>query len=174
MGIGDGPVQHSFWADDADGEKRIWEEFLGILAAISNPRIIYYGSYETAFLKRMCERHGGPREGSAAAIAIAHATNLLSLIYARIYFPTFSNGLKDIAGYLGFQWSGAPASGLEAIVWRRRWEASRDYAERQALLDYNRQDCDALKIVANRLIDLHCGAPAVIGRHEARSFEHLT
>jgi predicted RecB family nuclease len=159
VGNGDGPVQHSFWADDADGEKRIWEKFLGILAAIPNPRIIYYGSYETAFLKRMCERHGGPREGSAAAIAIANATNLLSLIYARIYFPTLSNGLKDIAGYLGFQWSGTPTTGLEAIVWRRRWEASRNYAERQALLDYNRQDCDALKIVANRLIDLHCGAP---------------
>jgi predicted RecB family nuclease len=110
---GDGAVQHSFWADDADEEKRIWEKFQGILAAISNPRIIYYGSYETAFLKRMRERHGGPREGSAAAIAIAHPTNVLSLIYSRNYFPTFSNGLKDIARYLGFQWSGSPASGLE-------------------------------------------------------------
>ena len=113
VGKGDGAVQHSFWADDADGEKRIWEKFLGVLAAISNPRIIYYGSYETTFLRRMRERHGGPRAGSAAAIAIAHPTNLLSLIYARIYFPTFSNGLKDIARYLGFQWLGSPASGLE-------------------------------------------------------------
>jgi predicted RecB family nuclease len=156
---GDGAVQHGFWADDADGEKRIWEKFQGILAAISNPRIICYGSYETAFLKRMRERYGGPREGSAAAIAIAHPTNLLSLIYSRIYFPTFSNGLKNVAGYLGFQWSGSPASGLEAIVWRYRWEASRDHAERQALLDYNRQDCDALQIVANKVVDLYCAAP---------------
>jgi predicted RecB family nuclease len=96
VGDGDGAIQHSFWADDADGEKRIWEKFLAVLAAISNPRIIHYGSYETAFLKRMCERYGGPREGSAAAMAIAHPTNLLSLIYARIYFPTFSNSLKVI------------------------------------------------------------------------------
>jgi len=159
VGDGDGAIHHSFWADDADGEKRIWEKFLDVLAAISNPRIVYYGSYETAFLKRMCERHGGPREGSAAAIAIAHPTNLLSLIYARIYFPTLSNGLKDIAGYLGFQWLGSPASGLEAIVWRHRWEASGDHAKKQALLAYNRQDCDALQIVANRLVDLHCAAP---------------
>jgi transposase-like protein len=159
VGNGDGVIQHSFWADDADGEKRIWEKFQGVLATIPNPRIIHYGSYETSFLKRMCQRHGGPREGSGVAIAIAHPINLLSLIYARIYFPTFSNGLKDIAGYLGFQWSGSPASGLEAIVWRHRWEASKDHAERQALLDYNRQDCDALQIVANRLVDLHCAAP---------------
>jgi predicted RecB family nuclease len=159
VGTGDGAVQHSFWADDADGEKQIWENFLTVLAAIPNPRIIYYGSYETAFLKRMRERYSGPREGSAAAIAIVHPTNLLSLVYARIYFPTFSNRLKDIAGYLGFRWLGSPASGLESIVWRHRWEASRDHAERQALLDYNRQDCEALQIVADRLADLHCAAP---------------
>jgi predicted RecB family nuclease len=89
VGNGDGVIQHSFWADDADGEKRIWEKFQGVLATISNPRIIHYGSYETSFLKRMRQRHGGPREGSGAAIAIAHPINLLSLIYARIYFPTF-------------------------------------------------------------------------------------
>ena len=122
-----------FWADDETGEKRIWDEFRAVLSAISNPRIIHYGSYETIFLKRMCERYGGPREGSTAATAIEHPTNLLSFVYARIYFPTFSNGLKDIAGYLGFQWSGSPASGLEAIVWRHRWEASRDSREEQAL-----------------------------------------
>jgi predicted RecB family nuclease len=60
VGNGDGVIQHGFWADDADGEKRIWEKFQGVLATISNPRIIHYGSYETSFLKRMCQRHGGP------------------------------------------------------------------------------------------------------------------
>src|SRR4029077_15596662 len=78
----------------------------------------------------------------------------------RVYFPTLSNGLKNIAGYLGFQWSGSPASGLEAIVWRHRWEGSRDPAKKQALLDYNREDCEALEIVANSLVDLYHAAPA--------------
>ena len=32
---------------------------------------------------------------------IQRAANLLSVIYSRIYFPTSSNGLKDIARYLG-------------------------------------------------------------------------
>ena len=32
---GEGAVEHSFWADDEDGEKRIWEEFLDVLSAIS-------------------------------------------------------------------------------------------------------------------------------------------
>ena len=87
VGTGDGAVQHSFWADDENGEKRIWNEFLDILSAIPDPRLIHYGSYETIFLKRMCERHGGPREGSAAATAIEHAMNLLSFVFAQYLFP---------------------------------------------------------------------------------------
>jgi predicted RecB family nuclease len=158
VGTGHCAVQYSFWADDEDGEKQIWNEFLALLMAIPDPRLVHYGSYETIFLKRMRERHGGPREGSPAATAIDHAVNLLLFVFARIYFPTFSSGLKEIAGYLGFRWSGSPASGLDAIVWRHRWEASRDPTEKQALLDYNREDCEALQTVANRLLDLHSEA----------------
>src|SRR4051812_47774817 len=99
-------------------------------------------------------------KSSTAETAIEHAVNLLSFVFAHIYFPTVSNGLKDIAGYLGFRWSGSPESGLEAIVWRHRWEASRDPREKQALLDYNRDDCEALALVANRIVDLYRSLPA--------------
>jgi len=142
----EGGVQHSFWADDAIGEKLMWNDFLGILSKIKDPHLIHYGSYETIFLKRMRQRHGGPPEGSRAATAFDCATNLLSFIYAQIYFPTYSNGLKEISGYLGFRWSGSLTSGLETIVWRHRWEASRDPAVKQTLLAYNRQDCEALEL----------------------------
>ena len=109
----EGSVQRSFWADDEKGEKLIWNDFLGALSEITNPHLIYYGSYETTFLKRMCERHGPPPAGSQAATAVDNPTNLLSYIYAQIYFPTYSNGLKEIAGFLGFRWSGSLTSGLE-------------------------------------------------------------
>ena len=157
---GDGAVQHSFWADDEDEEKLIWCEFLDVLSAIPDARLVHFGSYETVFLKRMRERHGGPREGSAAEAAIKNAVNLLSLVFAHIYFPTCSNGLKEIAGYLGFRWSGSPASGLESIVWRQRWEASKDPSLKHALINYNREDCEALELIAKRLVDLHRDAPA--------------
>jgi predicted RecB family nuclease len=155
VGIGDHAVQHGFWANDEDGEKCMWNEFLNILSVIPDPRLVHYGSYETIFLKRMFERYGVPRESSVAATAIAHAVNLLSFVFAHIYFPTLSNGLKEIAGYLGFRWSGSPASGLEAIVWRHRWETSRDASVKQALIEYNRKDCEALELVTNRMVDLH-------------------
>ena len=156
----EGNVQHSFWADDEKEEGLIWNNFLDALFELTNPELIHYGNYEKTFLKRMCERHGCPPEGSQTAKAIDHSINLLSLIHAQIYFPTYSNGLKEIAGYLGFRWSGFLASGLESIVWRNRWEAFRDPTVKQTLLNYNRQDCEALELLTNKLVNLHCAAPA--------------
>ena len=157
----DGIVQHSFWAADAQDENLIWNSFLGILSEIINPCIIHYGSYETIFLKRMCERHGCPPKRSQVAYAVDHPINLLSFIYARVYFPTYSNGLKEIAGYLGYRWSGPLTSGLETIAWRHRWEIFRDPAVKQTLFDYNRQDCEALELLTDRIVDLNAAAPGV-------------
>ena len=111
IGNGESAVQHSLWADTVEDEGKIWREFLAILETVEKPVLIHYGSYETTFLKRMSERHGGPQDESVAAKAIGSAINLVSVMFAQIYFPTFSNGLKDIAGWLGFKWSEPDASG---------------------------------------------------------------
>jgi hypothetical protein len=115
-------------------------EIPGILAAISNPRIMYYGSHETAFLKRMCERmavlaRARQRRSPLRMRQTSCRSSTLGLI------STFSNGLKDIAGYL-VPVVGCAGVWAEAIA-THRWEAQ-DYAE-MALLDYNRQDWCALQ-----------------------------
>jgi predicted RecB family nuclease len=54
----DADVQHSWWANDRAEEQQIWEAFLHTVATIDHPQLIYYGSYETTFLKRMKGRYG--------------------------------------------------------------------------------------------------------------------
>jgi len=149
-----GIVQHTLWADRADDEENIWTNFLSILSGIENPILIHYGSFETTFLKRMCDRYGEPLESSVMAQAIESAVNLLSVIFAQIYFPTFSNGLKEIAGYLGFAWLDPSASGLQSIVWRHHWEVAKTPSLKSALLAYNAQDCEALERLASKLVEL--------------------
>ncbi len=150
----DAAVQHSLWADTIEDERTIWNEMLRILGTVESPVLIHYGSYETVFLRRMCERYGGPIEGSVVAGAIQAAVNLLSVIFARVYFPTFSNGLKEIAGHLGFRWSDVTAAGLQSIRWRHEWESSRTPSTKQALLIYNAQDCEAVQVLASKLAEL--------------------
>jgi predicted RecB family nuclease len=159
---GDSYVQHSFWADNMLEEKKIWTSFLQVLSKIENPQLIYYGSYETQFLKRMKKRYPDPTEDSAfLARLIENSINILSIIYAQIYFPTYSNGLKDIARYLGFQWSESAASGFNALSWRIKWEHGSDSALKQKLIEYNTEDCEALERVASTVKQL-CQKPVSV------------
>ena len=144
----EGVVHYDFWADRIDDEKRMWGDFLDILLQIENPILIHYGSFETTFLKRMCDRYQTPPEGSVLATVLKSAVNLLSAIYAHVYFPTYSNGLKEIASWFGFKWSEAGASGLQSMAWRQAWEESGDPALKRKLITYNREDCEAVQLVA--------------------------
>lgn len=155
----EGIIHHSLWADSANEEEKIWTNFLHILSGIENPILIHYGSFETTFMKRMCDRYGEPLESSVMAKAIESAVNLLSVIFAQIYFPTFSNGLKEIAGYLGFAWSDPIASGVQTIAWRHEWEVAKMPSLKAALLAYNAQDCEALERLASKLVDLFQASP---------------
>ena len=146
---GDSVVQHSLWADGPSDEGRIWWEFLSKLMDIENPVLIHYGSFESVFLKQMCEKHGGPPNGSGAAKALESAVNLLSAIFGQIYFPTYSNGLKEIAGWLGFRWSDRDSSGVQSIVWRDEWEQTQAPSMKERLITYNSEDCAALELVAH-------------------------
>lgn len=115
VGNGESAVQHSLWADTVENEVKIWRKFLGILETIEKPVLIHYGSYETTFLRRMIQQYGAPEDESVAAKAIGHAINLLSFIFAKVYFSCLGNGLKEIAGYLGFRWSDSAATGLRTV-----------------------------------------------------------
>ena len=146
-----GVSRHNLWADSMADEDRVWQDFLNTLSGIDRPVLIHYGSFEKTFLKAMCRRYGAPPEDSAAAKAIGSSVNLLSAIYARVYFPAYSNGLKEIARFLGFEWTNPSSSGLQSVVWRHQWEASGDPAIREKLIAYNADDCDALNVVVRTL-----------------------
>ena len=145
---------YSLWANTSSEERVNWTEFLAIISTVQDPILIHYGSSETRFLKKMCDRYGPPPEGSIAAKATASPLNLLSRIFGTVYFPSFSSGLKENARFLGFEWSDISANGLQAIVWRRSWEHSLDPILREKLIAYNREDCDALALVTRAVSQL--------------------
>jgi predicted RecB family nuclease len=87
--------EHSLWAEDTAEEKEIWTKFLAILAAVQNPVLVHYGSYERSFIKQMYVRYGGPPAGSMVDLTLKSTVNLLALLFSKIYLPTYSNRLKD-------------------------------------------------------------------------------
>jgi hypothetical protein len=161
-GGGDKIIQHSFWADDASDEPIIWAACMRVLKLIDNPCLIHYGSYETQFLRRMKVRYvEGAGDEAFLDKLISSSFNLLSLTYSQIYFPTYTNGLKDIARYLGFEWSERDASGLNTLVWRSDWEVTHDSTLKQRILKYNLEDCEAAKKVAEAIADICSKQPSM-------------
>lgn len=73
--------------------------------------------------------------------------NLLSYLRTNVYPPTYTNGLKEVAGLLGFKWSEQDADGKSSILWRKEWEETREAALKERLLQYNHDDCAALIMV---------------------------
>jgi hypothetical protein len=146
--------QHSFWADAQDKEATIFDQFLGIVSHYDAPRIYCYGVYEKTFFTRM-RRHARRKKHVDAVLAAL--TNVLTIIFSHFYFPTFSNGLKDVSGCLGFHWSDLAASGIQSIVWRIRWENTRDECWKSKLIQYNSEDCVALRRVTEFLSDAVVG-----------------
>lgn len=94
-----------------------------------------------------------------AALLRERATNVLGLIHGHVHFPTLSNGLKDIAAHLGFQWTEPGVTGLQCALWRRRWEHEPDVRLQDAITTYNAEDCTALRIVVDILYAIRDGGP---------------
>ena len=109
----------SLWADDPSQQKRLFEQFVDILKQQDDYTLFHYGQYEAEILRKM---RAVVRPKKAVDAAIAASVNVLAPLHSDVYFPTYSNGLKEIGKYLGFSWTDANASGLQSLAWRKRWE----------------------------------------------------
>lgn len=139
-----GRQEHSsFWADD-DDEQTICGQFLRTVAEYRDFTLFFYGSYEQTFLRRLQKNPAWKDQADRLLLA---SFNVLSPIYGHIYFPTYSNGLKDVAGLFGCHWTDPDASGIQSMVWRAKWKESHDAQLKQNLIRYNLEDCLALREV---------------------------
>jgi len=153
-------THYSFWADSKDQERGIFEQLLGVICQYDSPLVFCYGSYEKAFIKRMRRQ---ARRKKPVDKVLGALVNALSIVYAHFYFPTYSNGLKAVAWCLGCSWSDEDASGVQSMAWRARWERTREDAWKRKLLEYNQEDCAALRKVTDFLRDAatEAAAPSV-------------
>ena len=146
------PIEKTFWADGQENESDIWQECLRVLKDIDNPQIVHYGAYESRFLRHMRKRSKPTAEDAELVDRVVNGSlNLLASHLWEVYFPTFSNGLKDVARWLGFEWTWRHAIGGAATLLRRCWELTSDDALHRELITYNVEDCRAAALVAEAL-----------------------
>ncbi len=134
----------SYWADTQADEAALFAQFVETVSLLEDFRVFHFGDYDVAALKRkrqlLSEIHRQKLD-----VILGKCMNVLSALYPHVYFPTHSNGLKDIGKFVGPDHSSHEATGLHSVVWRHDWEASRELDLRAKLIEYNRTDCMLLR-----------------------------
>jgi predicted RecB family nuclease len=146
-------VEHSFWADSKADERSIFEDCLDVAARYGDAPIYHYGSYELKAMLQVQKKHGLDVNRFADRLV-----NVNGSIFGKVYFPSRSNGLKDLGAVVGATWHSPDSSGLQSLVWRYRWEDTQDEDLKQMLLAYNRDDCNALRLLVTTLRDIGTAA----------------
>jgi predicted RecB family nuclease len=156
---GNPPETFSFWSDHARQEGENFKKLFTRLSHYPDAPIYHYGAYESKALKRAAEQWVNDFQEAWPAIE-KRMVNLLGYLRTHVYPPTYGNGLKEIARFLGFQWTEPDADGVLSMEWRRQWETTGLQSWKEKLLQYNRDDCLALMKVHYWLCDLAMGDQA--------------
>lgn len=136
---------YSFWAENKSNEITIWEKTIQFIESYPESPIYHYGNFEPAAFDKLAKRYSIDIEGIKNRFV-----NINSFIYGKIYFPTYSNGLKDLGKLFGANWSNKKASGLQTIIWRNAWDEGQQNLK-PIIQTYNEEDCLALKILTDEL-----------------------
>jgi len=167
---------HAFWANQKSDEPMIFGQLAEAVCQLGDFRVLHFGKYETVALRRMKAELPACLHPKIDRI-LERATNVLSVVHPHIYFPTYSNGLKDIGRFLGCDRTHGSATGLQTIVWRKGWETNSDPDLKASLLQYNQDDCLTLKHLCELITRLTCpdsANPAVPQTLPATRTEEMT
>ncbi len=139
-------LYNAFWAHDLEDEKQIFNELIERLREYPEVPIYHYGNYEAKAISDLKIKY------VADCLDIEERlVNINSYIYGNVYFPVYSNSLKQIGHFLEFSWSSSEASGLQCIFWRYKFEETQDNLYKQKILDYNQEDCLALSLLTDTI-----------------------
>jgi predicted RecB family nuclease len=144
---------HPFIAHKIDDEGQMFRDFMSFLKEHDNYVIYHWHNYENWHMKRLAERHDLLEE--ARESVLSHMVDLHRMATKAFAFPTYTNGLKDIASFLGFKWRRAEINALDAIAYYLKYQTDpAQYSEKiRAVIDYNEDDCRATKAIKDWLAD---------------------
>ena len=146
-----------FVAHKLNQEKKMFSEFLKWVVGQEDYVIYHWHNYERVHIQRLIERYGFSRK---AKLILSSMQDLYKDAVTNFAFPTYGNGLKEIAAYIGYKWKHADVNAMESIALYFQYiqdpNNNRDKLEK--VLDYNRDDCMATMLIKDWLErESNCG-----------------
>jgi uncharacterized protein len=132
-------------AKTLEEEGKIFKKFLKTVTESGDFVIYYYSNFEKAQLSRMFKEYGTSRK--TIDMILTNSVDLQREVKNSVTFPTTKNGLKEIAGFLGFKWRHKDVNAQESMAWFIDYIKNEDKEKLKKIIDYNEDDCRATMII---------------------------
>jgi uncharacterized protein len=141
----------SFIAHRIRDEEKMFRDFMSFLKTQNDYVIYHWHNYEHWHIKRLAERYNLTEEVEISVLP--HMIDLHRIATKTFAFPTYTNGLKDVAAFLGFKWRHDDINALDAIAYYLRYQTNPEtyWGKIEAVIDYNEDDCRATKRIKDWL-----------------------
>lgn len=138
-------------------EQRAFQEALAYVRSNRPCVVYYYSAYEKTIWRKLQKKY--PNVATEDEIeAFFNPVEAIDLYHhvvrPKTEWPTYDYSIKTLASCLGFSWRDANPSGAASIEWYHRWVESSDPAIRQRILDYNEDDCRAMRVILDGIRQL--------------------
>lgn len=146
----------AFFAEELaeEAERKAFADAWRYMRNDSSCVIYYYSKYERTIYRKLQEKYPDvcSAEELEALFDPARAVDLyFDVVLKATEWPTRDFSIKTLAGYLGFEWRDTHPSGAASIEWFHKWIENRDPEVRQHILDYNEDDCRAMRVLRDAL-----------------------
>jgi len=146
----------SFTAKEAkeDAEKEMLLEFLEFIKKQNDYVIYHYAPYEKTHLTTMMEKY--EIDEATKKTVLDYLIDVHKVARNSVAFPTYGNGLKQIAPYIGFRWRHKDVSATESISMYLDYVGNSEEGKVkfQKIIDYNEDDCIATRVIKDWLVSL--------------------
>lgn len=136
-----------FIAHGLDKEGKMFHQFVEWLLKQDDFIVYHWHHYERTHLERLAERYGLTEE--KRKLIFRNMRDLYKDAVSNFAFPTYGNGLKEVAKYIGYKWKHADVDALESIALYLQYVENPDQNKDkiQKVIDYNEDDCKATLLV---------------------------
>ena len=137
----------------ADGKREdiMLKEFVKFMDEQSDYVLYHWHNYEYTYLRKMMDRHGIDAYHLLEKNVLV---DLLPICKKAFALPTHSHSLKDVAKWLGYEWKHTDVGAMTSIILYLDYvnDPTRNWKSMQKVLDYNRDDCEATRIVKDWMV----------------------
>ena len=121
--------------------------------------IVYYSKYERTVYRTLAKKYPDvcSRDDVEALFAVPRSFDLYFDAVKRSEWPTMDYSVKTLAKFCGFKWRDTDPSGAASIQWFDEWVNTREPSIKQRILDYNEDDCVAMRVVLDRMRGMGTG-----------------